>query len=59
MQIKIFSRAIYLYWPVQLKMDYQHEGYVLVFKRPWYIVPGTSNTIGDSCPVEGYDDLPF
>lgn len=59
MQFQVFNWLINLYSPVRLKEDYHHEGYVLVFKKPYYILRLSKTTTAKADSDPDYDDIPF
>ncbi len=58
MQFEIFGYLINLYSPVKLKADYYHEGFLLVFKKPYYILKLSKKKMMNSEDPD-YDDIPF
>ena len=60
MQFQILGWLINLYNPIRLKEDYHHEGYVLVFRKPWYILKLEKKAVDTKTSSEpDYDDIPF
>lgn len=61
MQFQVLNWLINIYKPVSLKEDYHHEGWVLVFRKPWYILKLSKKKKTDLMTNSDpdYDDIPF
>ena len=59
MQFEMLGWLVNLYMPVRLKEDYHHEGYILIFRKPWYVLRLKPLKQQHAKTNSDDDDIPF